>query len=131
MDVNNNHFGSRVREIRRAKNITQQQLAQEVGVSVSFIGHIERGFRNISIDKLPLLCKALDVSPDDLLKDHSSSHLPNRTQSELLMNDPDFVMNVLELAQKIVQRWDTLRSENAISSPMNNKKAESKEESEA
>lgn len=128
MDVNSSHLGARVREIRRAKNITQQQLAQEVGVSVSFIGHIERGCRNISIDKLPLLCKALNVSPDDLLKDQPNINLPNRAQSELLMNDPDFFMDVLELAQKIVQRWDTLRSENAVSSPVNNKKEENSDD---
>ena len=60
-------LGKRVRYIRRCKDITQEQLAEMVGISTSFVGHIERGTRVLSVDTLFKLCIALGVSADDLM----------------------------------------------------------------
>ena len=61
-------LGKRVRARRTELNWTQERLAQEIGVSTSFIGHIERGSRKASIDTLVLLANAMQVSADVLLK---------------------------------------------------------------
>lgn len=60
-------MGKRVRFIRRCQDITQEQLAEKVGISTSFVGHIERGTRAVSVDTLFKLCVALGVSADWLL----------------------------------------------------------------
>lgn len=60
-------LGKRVRTCRAKLNWTQERLAQEIGVSTSFIGHIERGSRKASIDTLVLLANAMQVSTDELL----------------------------------------------------------------
>lgn len=60
-------LGKRVRIRRNVLGITQEGLAEKIGVSTSFIGHIERGSRKLSVDTLYALCKALDVSADFLL----------------------------------------------------------------
>lgn len=54
------------RNIKRYR-LTQAQLAELIGVSTSFVGHIERGSRKMSIDTLCAICRALGVSSDKIL----------------------------------------------------------------
>lgn len=58
-------FGKRVREIRESKGITQEALAQMAGIDRGYMGHIERGTKNITIKKIYQLASALDVTPRD------------------------------------------------------------------
>jgi transcriptional regulator with XRE-family HTH domain len=60
-------LGKRVRIRRNILDITQASLAETIGVSTSFIGHIERGTRKLSVETLYDLCKALDTTADFLL----------------------------------------------------------------
>ncbi len=60
-------IGERVRIRRKALGITQEKLAEMVDVSTSFIGHIERGTRKLSVETLASICKALGVSADFLM----------------------------------------------------------------
>ena len=65
--MNYTDLGHKVRILRRARRITQEALARQVGISASFLGHIERGTRVLSLDTLLALCDTLDVTPNDLL----------------------------------------------------------------
>ena len=60
-------LGKRVKIRRNILDITQSSLAETIGVSTSFIGHIERGTRKLSVETLYDLCKALDTTADFLL----------------------------------------------------------------
>ena len=60
-------LGKRVRIRRLVLELTQEGLAEKIGVSTSFIGHIERGSRKLSVDTLYAICKALETSTDFLL----------------------------------------------------------------
>ena len=60
-------IGTRIREIRKKKRITQRKLAEVIGKEASFISHIERNSRNVSIRLLDQLAKALEVSPIEIL----------------------------------------------------------------
>lgn len=60
-------FGQRIRRFRKQKRLTQEALAEQVGISASFMGHIERGSRIASLETLMQLCRALAVSPNELL----------------------------------------------------------------
>lgn len=59
-------LGKRVRKLRKELNLTQEQLAEKLGISVSFLGHIERGTRIASIDTLEKLWFALDTDANYL-----------------------------------------------------------------
>ncbi len=61
-------FGKRVRELRKAKKLSQSQLADKVGVDRSYIGLLERGERNPSLEVIADMAKALGTKPDILLK---------------------------------------------------------------
>lgn len=60
-------LGSRIRQRRQSLYLTQADLAARASISASFLGHIERGTRVLSVDTLMSLCRALDTTPNDLL----------------------------------------------------------------
>ncbi|MDY5059765.1 helix-turn-helix domain-containing protein [Staphylococcus simulans] len=54
-------IANRIKELRRAKNMTQEQLAEKIGVDTSFLGRIERGkAANIQVNTLEKIINALD-----------------------------------------------------------------------
>ena len=55
-------FGSRIQELRKKNNLTQFELAEKIGLSTNFIGMVERGERNTSVDKIFKLAKAFNIS---------------------------------------------------------------------
>lgn len=59
-------FGKRVRQLRRQKDLTQEELAELVGVSAEFISNLERGINAPSFDTLERIAEALDVAPVEL-----------------------------------------------------------------
>jgi len=54
-------FGVRVRELRRRRGWTQEQLAEAAGRHWTYIGGIERGERNVTLQVVADLARALDV----------------------------------------------------------------------
>ena len=59
-------FGQRLRQLRREKNITQERLAETIGVSVDLISNIERGVNAPSFETLEKLAETLDVPVKEL-----------------------------------------------------------------
>lgn len=60
-------MGMRIRQLRKAKGWSQDELAKKCGISMSFLGHIERGTRIMSMDTFVNICSALDAGADSLL----------------------------------------------------------------
>jgi transcriptional regulator with XRE-family HTH domain len=58
-------FGKRVRELRKEAGLTQEELADYAELDRSYIGSIERGERNLSIENVCRLANALEISPAD------------------------------------------------------------------
>lgn len=61
-------FGKRVAELRRKRNLTQEQLAEKTGLAVRTIASIEQGQRWARLSTLHKLGKGVGVSTDELLK---------------------------------------------------------------
>lgn len=68
-------FGERVKRQRTLAQLTQEKLAQMAGISLSFLGHIERGTRKASLETVVRLSNALKVSPNYLLQDSLDDNL--------------------------------------------------------
>lgn len=64
-------FGKRLRQIRRYKDLTQEQLAEAVGVTVEFISNIERGKSAPSFETIEKLTAALGVEVEEFFKTSS------------------------------------------------------------
>jgi ribosome-binding protein aMBF1 (putative translation factor) len=56
-------FGKKVREIRKTKGFSQESLAEAADLHRTYIGSIERGEQNVSIDNIDKIAKALKVRP--------------------------------------------------------------------
>lgn len=88
-------MGRRIRKRRKALRMTQERLSEKAGVSVSFIGHVERGTRKASLETLINVAQALDLSPNEILCD-SLRIVGNHTEDT-------FMIEIFE----IIQRWKT------------------------
>ncbi|MVF12328.1 helix-turn-helix transcriptional regulator [Ketobacter sp. MCCC 1A13808] len=61
-------FGQKVREIRKSKGLSQEALADIAGVDRSYMGHIERGEKNITLTKIYQIAEALNIDASELLE---------------------------------------------------------------
>jgi transcriptional regulator with XRE-family HTH domain len=68
-------LGQRVAELRREKGLTQEALAEAMGVSRNHVADIELGVRNTGVWSLLLICKALTLPPEALFEDFSATTL--------------------------------------------------------
>ncbi|KIL72032.1 helix-turn-helix domain-containing protein [Bacillus badius] len=59
-------WGRRIRAFRKLKGFTQEQLAQQLGVSLSVLGEVERGSRPLTDELLKEISQALHISTDEL-----------------------------------------------------------------
>jgi transcriptional regulator with XRE-family HTH domain len=61
-------IGSRIREVRKSKHLSQDALAEIINISPSHMSDIENGKKNISLDIFMRITEALQVSADWLLR---------------------------------------------------------------
>ncbi len=66
-DLDYDGIGMRIRKARKEKGLSQGMLAKECGICLSFMGHIERGTRCMSLETFANICKILDMDADELL----------------------------------------------------------------
>jgi len=59
-------FGERVREIRKERCLSQEELAHRAGVHRTYIGMIERAEKNITLINIERIAKALDIKIGEL-----------------------------------------------------------------
>lgn len=55
-------FGKRIQELRKQRKLTQEDLADFINVDRSYMGFVERGERNPTLEKIIKIAKALNVS---------------------------------------------------------------------
>ena len=60
-------MGMRIRQVRKTRGWSQDALAKKCGISMSFLGHIERGTRIMSLETFVNICMALEADADELL----------------------------------------------------------------
>lgn len=60
-------LGAQVREIRRARGLTQEALAEQLEVTPRYLAGVERGERNLTLDSVDALAEQLGVDAMSLL----------------------------------------------------------------
>ena len=61
-------FGDKLRELRKQKGLSQEDLAFKSGLHRTYISDIERGSRNLSLKNIEKIANALGMSPKSLLE---------------------------------------------------------------
>lgn len=77
-------LGKRIREERIRIGLTQEQLAEYIDVSTTYIGFIERGERSVTLEKLALLAECFHISVDSLLCEISTDNPIEHMKEHLL-----------------------------------------------
>lgn len=62
-------FGKKLKFLRLEKNLTQIELAEIINMSPNFIGMVERGERNTTVENVFKISRALKVKPSSLFED--------------------------------------------------------------
>ena len=93
-------IGDRVRQARLAKRMSQMDLAEAVGMSVSFISNIEVGKQSLNIRALIAISDVLSVSADWLLRSSTESDV---TIDEILKELENCTPKEREVILKLVQ----------------------------
>lgn len=101
-------LGTRVYELRKRVNLTQEQFAEKAGVSNDTISRIERGIRSPSFDVLERIAKGLDVEVRELFNFSNRKFLEAKCRLELidLLNylqdkDPDEIAMIYKISRLI------------------------------
>jgi transcriptional regulator with XRE-family HTH domain len=66
-------FGENLRAVRKSRGFSQEHLAYVAGIDRSYVGKIERGEVNLTIEKLYLLAETIKCSPKDLVPEPRGS----------------------------------------------------------
>ena len=79
MSNNNNNIGDKIKQVRIARNLTQQELADMIGVKRNTFSQWESGTRNVSIEQLIEIARAVGVTLD-----YFNDNPPERTLFQLM-----------------------------------------------
>lgn len=97
MDTFAVRLGRQIRTLRQSRNLTQERLAELSDLNVTFLGHIERGTKNPTIETLNKISMALRVPLPDLLDFNKSVIFSSSKEDELNLILMDFAKRIQKL----------------------------------
>lgn len=96
-------FGKRIRALRKSKKLSQEELAEKCGLHTTYIGQIERGEKNASLESIQKLSNGLGISIAEIFSTfkNAPSKTPNSLADELYEKiyfmDDKVLKNILDL----------------------------------
>lgn len=99
-------LGKKIKEARLEQGFTQEELGEKVDTTGSYIGQIERGERNASMNKILAIAKELNVSVDYLtgnLKIQSSIEIEQKIIEELkdaTNSQKELIRDIIKIIKK-------------------------------
>jgi transcriptional regulator with XRE-family HTH domain len=102
--------GDRIREIREARGMTQDQLAVQADISKGFLSDVENNKRNISSDNLLKIANALGASVDYLLRGETK----DSARRAPIVIPPELSQAAGEMGLSYTQTLETLEAHNSV-----------------
>ncbi len=108
MDCIRFEVGNRLKRARQKKRISQEKLAELAELNISYIGQVERGEKNPSIETVYRICKALDIDMAKLFEnltttDTLSNQYPEAVYSLMLDMDERLCRCFYEVARALTE----------------------------
>jgi transcriptional regulator with XRE-family HTH domain len=105
------NIGTRIAKIRRSQHMTQERLAELLGVSTKHISHVENASSTLSLPKLIKFCRLSGCSLDYVVlgrkEDPVMSRLPQKIIDILSINNPEEIERLdkyLKMYSEITER---------------------------
>jgi transcriptional regulator with XRE-family HTH domain len=101
-------FGKRIQEIRKARGLSQEGLAERAGISPQYVSNIERGKENPTLDMLFSLADALKVGLTEMCDYESVAHMDRRRLESLMREllktaDPDQLKTAVKVLKAVLR----------------------------
>ncbi|MCF7758334.1 helix-turn-helix domain-containing protein [Paenibacillus xylanexedens] len=97
--------GNRIRELRKAKGWTQEQLAEAAGLHYSYIGGVERGDRNISLETLEKIMNGLQVNAEEIFKFKEDSEYKRALDEHITLisgKSTDTIVSLTKISKEVL-----------------------------
>lgn len=88
------NVGWQLKKIRKQAGLTLTEVAEQVGISVSLLSNIERGLRSPTIICLQKICKALNITINELLEDSESKQVVKKADRQPVFSEEHDNTNV-------------------------------------
>ncbi|MEW6608163.1 MAG: helix-turn-helix transcriptional regulator [bacterium] len=103
-------LGNRIRELRKALGLTQEELGERANLHNTYIGAVERGERNLSIESIEKIAKGLNIEINELFtfppaKLLSQHEIIISEIIELIRRGDDKTIKIISRALKEVLEW--------------------------
>ncbi len=101
----NNKFSENLKKVRKDHNLSQEQLAEDLGVSRQAISKWESGAAYPEMDKIIMLCDKFDLNIDDLLhhdiREVKKEEERKKTLNNYINNALDFITNSINMFMRM------------------------------
>lgn len=90
MNIDYKLIGERIKRIRKNKQMTQDALAEKIGVSIGYVSQVERGITKISLDLLAAISAVLNCDVASLVSEsavNTSAYMESEIMNEILRLD--------------------------------------------
>ena len=104
MSLDYSVIGERIKNARTQKELTQEQLAEKIDVSVAYLSRVERGDTKINLTRLNQICELLQVSKGYILdgSSNTSTNYLNIEFSNLLKSCPPDKFKLIYDISKVI-----------------------------
>ena len=107
-------FAKKLKELRKRRNYTQQQLAEKLGISTSAVGMYEQGRREPDSELLKRIAESFSVSVDELLSERAGSDVMELDEAIDRVVNKLLAERTLSLNGEILGAQDLQQIANAI-----------------
>ena len=104
--MNYYEIGQRIRKIRKAHGLSQEELAEKIGISTTHMSHIETGNTKLSLPVLVSIASVLEVQTNDLLFEQVNASRSNAL-NEITGSLDNCSSQELKIIQDIVRATKT------------------------
>ncbi len=104
-------FGERVRELRKAQRLSQENLAEKAGLHYTYIGGVERGERNLSLKVIKKIADALKIDIRELFAGNLYEDIDVESKviindiNRLLVNKDIHILQLIKILIKDIDEW--------------------------
>ena len=108
MNIDYKLIGERIKKVRKANGITQELLAERLGVSIGYVSQVERGITKISLDLLGAISSILDCDIATFITEsaiNSNEYMESELLSEIRKLDAKkkkYILEIIKLTNRTI-----------------------------